>query len=141
VAVEINIPLSTLISSNWTYRIAVKTIEVLRAALVLSVLVVLFAYQIIDTASLRRPRLPLLILSTKDISPSHTSRTSCSNTVATLRAPRSVRLRQLLLLVVRIRFCPAFRWPRISVLIIAHVIIVKKWLDSLAPRRCIRVIC
>lgn len=140
-AVKVNIPLSTLILSSWTYRIAVKTIEVLRAALVFSVLVVLFAYQIIDTASLCRPRLSLLILSTKDGGPSHTSRASCSNTVSTLRAPKSVRLRQLLLLVVRIRFSSAFRWSCISVLIIAHVIIVKEWLDSLAPRWCIRVIC
>jgi hypothetical protein len=137
--IKINIPLSTLVSCNRTYCIAVKTIKVLRAALILSVLIVLFTYQIIDTAPLGRPWLPLLVLSTKD-GPSHTSGTTCSNAVPTLRAPTSVSLRHLLGRVVRSRFSSTFRWSDVSVLIIAHVISVEEWLDTLAPRRCVRII-
>lgn len=136
---KINIPLATLISCHRAYRIAIETIEVLRAALIFRVLVVLLAYQIINAAPLCRPWLLLLVLSTKD-GPSNTCSAACSNAVSALRGPNCVLLRQLLCLVVSGRFSSALRWSFVCILIVAHVISVEKWLNSLAPGRFIRII-
>ena len=128
-----------MISSHRTDRIAIETIKVLRAALIVSVLVVLLTHQIINTAPLCRASLPLLVLSAKD-RPSNACSTTCSNAVSTPRGPISVALRQLLLLIILLLFSSAFRWSFICIFRIAHIIIVKHWLNSLSPSGHIRII-